>query len=72
MVGITQRIALMRIGKSENYPLFGKPPVQNQNAQYSEDEVEVQNVMIERILNQRIQDGTKATIYQILAHLDVQ
>ena len=41
------------------------------NAQYSEDEVEVQNVMIERILNQRIQDGTKATIYQMAQYLDL-
>ena len=70
-VGITQRIALMRIGKSEKLSALWEATCSKPNAQYSEDEVEVQNVMIERILNQRIQDGTKATIYQMAQYLDL-
>ena len=41
------------------------------NIVYTEEEIEVQNVMIERILRQGIEDKTKPTFYQMSQYLDL-
>lgn len=71
MVGITQRMALARIKKSEKLSALWEATCSVSNAQYTEEEIEVQEVMIERILTRRIQDKTKPSIYQMSQYLDL-
>jgi len=70
LAGITPRMAMARISKSEKLTALWNA-LCSPNAQYTKEEIEVQNVMIERILNQRIQDKMKAVIYQMAQYLEL-
>lgn len=71
MVGLAESITAACIKKSQKLSVLWDATLSKPAHNYTEDEIEVHNVMIERILRQRIQDKTKASFYQMAQYLDL-
>lgn len=71
MVDLTPTVAKTCIQKSQKLSALWDATLSKPAHQYTEDEIEVHSVLIERILRQRIQDKTKASVYQMVQYLDL-
>ena len=69
--GATRRVVHTRIQSSKTLSSLWQSVQPVSNAAYTEEEVEVQNEIIKRILAQRIHDKTKPSISQMSEYLDL-
>lgn len=72
MTGLTKSTLFSHIGKSELLTALWELTSANPNGGFTKDEIEVQNIIIEQILEQRIKDAMIPTFNQIAEYLDMQ
>ncbi len=70
-VNLTSRVTHSRIQGSKTLSALWQVTCSKPGSNYSKEETEVHCVMIERILQQRIQDKMKPTPYQMAQYLDL-
>lgn len=69
--GMTRRVVHTRIQGSETLSALWEATCPVSNAAYTDEEIEVQNVIIERILTRRITDKMKPSYSQMADYLDL-